>query len=112
MKLLNLINTYNFEGFDWDRGNINKNWISHKVSPNECEEIFFNHPLLVTDDHQHSIIEKRYYSLGHTNKNRLLTVVFTIRKNMVRIISARDMSIKEREVYKNAVEKIKKNSGI
>jgi len=89
-------------GFDWDEGNIQKNWIKHKVSPNECEQIFFNHPLLIYDDIRHSQIEKRFYVLGRTDMNRTLFVVFTVRNNLIRIISARDMSRKERKVYDNA----------
>jgi len=33
-------------GFEWDEGNKDKNWIKHKVSNSECEEIFFNQPLI------------------------------------------------------------------
>jgi len=31
-------------GFDWDNGNISKNWNSHAVSVGESEEVFFNEP--------------------------------------------------------------------
>ena len=87
------------EGFDWDDGNILKNWIKHGVTAGECEEIFFNEPLLLIDDSQHSQTEKRYLALGKTNEGRILTVIFTIRKNKIRIISARDQSQKERNFY-------------
>jgi uncharacterized DUF497 family protein len=86
-------------GFEWDKGNIDKNWIKHKVSPSECEQIFFNQPLFVTDDLKHSIDEKRFYALGKTDTKRLLFIVFVVRKNHIRIISARDMSKKERSIY-------------
>jgi len=88
-------------GFDWDSGNINKNWLKHKVSPVECEQIFFNHPLVIQDDIIHSKTEKRYYALGKTDLKRTLFIAFTIRNNFIRVISARDMSRKEREVYNN-----------
>jgi uncharacterized protein len=87
-------------GFEWDDGNIDKNWISHGVSPSECEQMFFNQPLVVADDDIHSEQEDRFYALGRTDANRLLFTVFTVRDDMVRIISARDMSAKERKVYK------------
>ena len=86
-------------GFDWDEGNLNKNWIKHQVSSAECEEIFFNLPLLVADDRKHSQAEKRYYVLGITNTKRELFIAFTIREQKTRVISARDMSTKEREYY-------------
>jgi uncharacterized protein len=86
-------------GFQWDKGNIDKNWLKHKVSNNECEQIFFNEPLLVADDRNHSDNEKRWYALGRTDLNRCLFVVFSIREGLIRIISARDMHKKEREIY-------------
>ena len=88
-----------FTGFDWDDGNSEKNWIIHRVSRAECEEVFFNQPVLVRDDEKHSGTELRWHLLGKTNQGRLLYVVFTIRGELIRIISARDMSKKERSVY-------------
>jgi uncharacterized protein len=54
-------------GFDWDAGNLEKNLKEHHVSPGECEEIFFNLPLLLKDDVIHSQTEPRYLVLGQTN---------------------------------------------
>lgn len=87
-------------GFQWDEGNSEKNWISHQVTKYECEQLFFNQPLLVADD-KHSETGKRYYALGQTDDNRRLFIVCTIRESLIRVISARDMSKKEREVYQN-----------
>lgn len=89
------------EGFEWDDGNINKNWLKHKVSPAECEQIFFNRPLVIQDDIKHSEAEKRFYALGRTDSKRNLFIAFTVRNKRIRVISARDMSRKEREVYSN-----------
>jgi uncharacterized protein len=89
------------EGFDWDDGNINKNWLKHKVSPAECEQFFFNRPLIIQDDIKHSGVEKRFYALGRTDSKRTLFIAFTVRNKRIRDISARDMSQKEREVYSN-----------
>ena len=47
-------------GFDWDDGNIDKNWKKHKVTPSECEQIFFNLPLIIQNDAKHSEKEVRY----------------------------------------------------
>ncbi len=89
------------EGFDWDEANQEKNWTKHQVSSMECEQVFFNLPLLVVEDLKHSQREKRYYLLGKTDEARLLFIVFTVRKKLVRVISARDMSRKERKVYQS-----------
>ena len=86
-------------GFDWDEGNLEKNWFRHGVSPLECEEVFFNQPLIVAPDERHSQKEDRFFSLGRTDRDRYLFVVFTLRGRKIRIISARDMNKKERKVY-------------
>jgi uncharacterized DUF497 family protein len=90
-----------FEGFDWDDGNIEKNWLSHQVTPQEAEQVFFNRPLVVADDAKHSRLEKRYMVLGQTDENRVLFIAFTLRKKRIRVISARDMNRKERKVYES-----------
>jgi uncharacterized DUF497 family protein len=89
----------NIEGFDWDKGNVQKNWQKHKVSSRECEEVFFNEPLILFKDEKHSKKEKRFGVLGITNKNRKLTAIFTLRDNKIRVISARNQSQKERRQY-------------
>ncbi|WP_457669778.1 BrnT family toxin [Thiolapillus sp.] len=86
-------------GFQWDDGNSEKNWLVHQVSTSECEQFFFNQPLIVKDDDKHSLVEKRYFALGQTDQARKLFLVFTIRQSLIRVISARDMSKREREVY-------------
>lgn len=86
-------------GFEWDDGNRDKNWEKHKVSNSECEEVFFNLPLMLQPDETHSQNEARYYVLGQTNAGRRLFIVFTIREERIRIISARDMNKRERMIY-------------
>jgi hypothetical protein len=87
-------------GFDWDDGNLGKNWAKHRVSDGEAEELFFNDPLVAGADPARSKKERRYYALGRTGANRLLFVAFTIRKNLIRVISARDMTKREVRKYR------------
>ena len=87
-------------GFQWDEGNLLKNWEKHEVSASECEQIFFNLPLVLADDKEHSANEARFFALGQTDAARLLFIVFTVRGNLIRVISARNMNSKERKVYK------------
>lgn len=91
-------------GFEWDKWNLEKIWGKHKVTPFECEQIFFNRPLIVDFDEAHSQKETRLYILGQTDTGRELFAVFTIRKSLIRIVSARDMSRQEKEVYGNHEE--------
>lgn len=85
--------------FDWNEFNKEKNWHKHKVDFRECEEVFSNRPLKTYHDVKHSQNENRFAALGITYNYRRLYLVFAVRKNKIRIISARDMSRKERNLY-------------
>lgn len=89
-------------GFEWDAGNATKNWTRHRVTQAECEQVFFGTPLLVVADESHSQQEARYLALGRTSERRRLFVVFTMRGTLLRVISARPMSRREREEYSHA----------
>lgn len=90
------------EGFDWDKGNLDKNLKKHVVANEEGEEVFYNEPF-VSKDIKHSQKEQRFEALGKTNQGRLLFVSFAIRnvdqKLKIRIISCRDMNKKEEVKY-------------
>jgi uncharacterized protein len=86
-------------GFEWDKGNSNKNLATHKVSDSECEQVFFNQPFVSGSDVHHSQDETRFYALGKTDARRRLFLVYTIRKHLVRVISARDMNRNEKKEY-------------
>ena len=90
-------------GFDWDEGNRQKNWEKHQFDFRECEEVFFNQPLLISEDIKHSLQEKRYHVLGRSDTNRMLFLVFTLRNSKIRVISARVQSKKERLVYEQQI---------
>lgn len=85
--------------FDWDEGNSDKNWEKHRVSDSECEEVFFNEPLVVQSDPRHSHAERRFYALGQTDRSRVLFVAFTVRRSLIRVISAREMNSNEKGIY-------------
>jgi len=89
-------------GFEWDEGNIHKNEDKHGLKWTTIEEVFFNKPLLVVEDFKHSLDECRCVALGKNDLNDLITVIFTIRKNNIRVISARAMSKKEKLIYEKA----------
>ena len=94
-----------YEGFDWNDGNSGKNLDRHGVTDAECEEVFYNEPLIVAPDDRHSQSERRYFVLGRTNQHRRLFVVFTGRGSRIRVISARDMNRNERRLYPLADER-------
>jgi len=95
--------------FDWDDGNSEKNATKHNVSNKEAEEVFDAQYKFIFTDPLHSRYESRYMIWGVSNNDRKLAIFFTIRKNKVRVISARDMSKQERSEY---AKKIKKNTNV
>jgi hypothetical protein len=97
------------EGFDWDEGNRDKNWGKHGVSDGEVEQVFFNEPLVAAKDVLHSKGETRFYALRRTDAGRRLFIAFTIRKKLVRIISAREMTRGEEQRYEHGQKEIEKD---
>lgn len=91
------------EGFQRDEGNSAKSWTPHQVTQAEAEQVFLNRPIVVVDDQAHSEGEARYFAFGRTAAGRLLTVVFTLRRPLLRVISARPMSRRERRAYDEAI---------
>lgn len=89
-------------GFQWDKGNIDKNLEKHGVSNQEIEEMFFDVHKREFSDTVHSGKEIRYRILGKTKKERLLFVVYTIRGDLIRVISARDITKKEANLYEKS----------
>lgn len=101
------------DGFDWDKWNLG-HIEKHGVNYRECEEVFFNKPLIVNEDETHSQTEERFRVYGQTNKKRLLLMIFTIRNNgqsstmyKIRVISARDQNKKERREYEKTTTNTK-----
>lgn len=90
------------KAFQWDKWNIDKSYQKHGITPNESEEIFLDEKLRVIKDFKHSQKEKRYIAIGKTSENKILFTVFTLRKDKIRIISARKANQKERRKYEEA----------
>src|SRR5215216_5710603 len=90
--------------FAWDKGNEQKNWIKHKVTSEEAEEAFDDEHRMLGEDIKHSTRqEKRFILFAQTQSSRRLLIVFTMREQKVRIISARPMNRKEAIIYEKAV---------
>ena len=89
------------KGFEWDDANMLKNWEKHQVSPFECEQVFFNSPLVVHISQGRTSDEERFYALGRSDAGRMLFLVFTMRDDQIRVVSARPMSRGERKEYQD-----------
>lgn len=85
------------DGFDWDEGNAVKNVLRHDAYPDEIEEVFYNRLKL------RKTRQDRYLLYGVTDSGRYLFVVFLIKmrvkRKLARVISARDMTRKEKSYY-------------
>lgn len=90
--------------FEWDKGNTDKNLVKHSIARGEIEQAFVNDPKILFKDQKHSSLEERQGIFGRTNKGILLTIIFTIRGEKIRIISARNASKKERRSYEQKVK--------
>lgn len=87
------------KGFEWDDGNGGKNERKHGVTDRECEEVFRDSHVVIAPARSGPFPEARYAALGKTPAGRKLTVVFTLRTDRIRVISARPMGRKERMIY-------------
>jgi len=90
--------------FDWDKGNL-EHIKKHAVEYSQTEEVFYDHPIFF-EDQKHSKVERRFLVYGTTTETRYLTLVFTLRKTTVRVISARDQSKNERKAYQRYIRQL------
>jgi hypothetical protein len=85
--------------FEWDKTKTETNYKKHHVSFEEAATVFGD-PLAITfNDPDHSINENRLITFGISKFNRLLVISHTERSGRIRIISARQMTKKERHIY-------------
>jgi uncharacterized DUF497 family protein len=85
--------------FEWDPRKAATNRAKHGVSFEEASSVFGDPLGLIVDDPRHSHGEKRNVLLGLSERHRLLAVMFTERKEMIRVISARKVTRRERKYY-------------
>ncbi len=85
--------------FEWNKEKAASNLAKHGVSFEEAKTVF-DDPLYVDFyDPDHSEDEERYLIVGQSNRGRLLIVSYTERRDSIRLISAREVTRTEREVY-------------
>jgi uncharacterized DUF497 family protein len=85
--------------FEWDDEKAEANLVKHGVSFDEAKTVF-DDPLYVDFyDPDHSFNEHRYIIIGESRQRRLLIVSYTEQNDVVRLISAREVTRSERETY-------------
>lgn len=104
-----MIDLRKLTGFEWDKGNIDKTYEKHGITPHGSEEVFLYEKIQIKSDIKHQEIENRFIAIGKISRGRILFVIFTFRDSKIRIISSRIANKKERRIYE---EKVEKNSKI
>lgn len=87
--------------FEWDMGNSEKPK-KHGLTLEETEEAFFDDNKIVFGDWKHSEVEQRFTLLGRTKKDKLLNITYTVRRDKIRVITARLINRKEVQLYEKA----------
>jgi uncharacterized DUF497 family protein len=85
--------------FEWDATKAADNLKKHRVAFDEALTVFADPLARIFDDPDHSADEKREIIIGHSTSHRLLVVGFTERNKLVRIITARSATGRERRTY-------------
>lgn len=85
--------------FEWDSRKARTNHRKHRVSFEEAAMVFSDILSFTYADEAHSTAERRYATLGISNRGRLLVVAHTMRSERIRIISAREATPTERKWY-------------
>ena len=85
--------------FEWDPRKAATNRAKHGVSFEEASSVFGDPLGLFVDDPRHSVGERRHVLLGSSEQHRLLAVMFTEREEVIRVVSARKVTRRERKSY-------------
>ena len=86
-------------GYEWDQEKAAINLEKHGVSFEEAASVFSDPLYIDFYDPDHSVDEHRYLIMGQSTAGRLLIVYYTERDDVVRLISAREVTSSERRAY-------------
>jgi uncharacterized DUF497 family protein len=90
--------------FEWDPDKAAENLRKHWVSFKDASTVFGDHFGVAARDPDHSIGEQRYILVGASIQMRLLLVCYTERAKRIRIMSARELTTREKKVYEETDE--------
>jgi uncharacterized DUF497 family protein len=85
--------------FEWDPEKARENEQKHGINFFEASEVFDDDHSSSVQDPDHSIDESRYLIFGMSRQGRYLVVSYTERGDRIRLISARQMTSRERRAY-------------
>jgi len=87
--------------FEWDTTKASSNKRKHGISFEEAQSVFYDDFAIQFFDEENSSEEDRFLMLGHSNQTRILLICYCEKNsgNLIRIISARKATAKERKLY-------------
>ena len=89
--------------FEWDPGKAAANLKKHGISFEEAATVFDDPYAAFQTDERYTNPELREWIIGYSNRSRMLLVVFVEREqNLIRIITARKPTPRERTIYEEA----------
>ncbi len=87
--------------FEWDNNKATSNAIKHGITFAEAITAFADPDLLFTEDSLHSGGEEREWAIGATENDLIVVMVFTMRDQQIRLISARPATKQECQKYES-----------
>jgi len=84
--------------FEWDENKNNSNIEKHGISFEEAKGAFSDNDMVVKKDTRKDYGEARFIGIGKVLE-KVILVVYTMRKTAIRLISARKANSKEKQVY-------------
>jgi len=87
--------------FEWDESKAASNKKKHGVTFEEAKSVFYDDFAIQFFDEENSELEDRFLILGHSNQARILLICHCEKGSgsLIRIISARKATSKERKLY-------------
>lgn len=86
--------------FEWDENKNKSNQLKHGISFEEATKIFDDEKRVEHQDFRQDYGEDRWKTIGQI-LGIIFSVTYTIRATVIRLISARRASQKERDLYEN-----------
>ena len=82
--------------FEWDRNNLRKIQ-AHRIKREEAEQALLNDPMPIYEQDIEGELRVVYY--GETNAGRLLAVILTERRDVLRVVTAYDLDAGQKRDY-------------
>ncbi len=83
---------WSFPEFEWDDANVEHISERHRLFPEEVEQVFHNGAYVRREG-------DFYYAYGQDDGGRYLCIICVVRDQLVRVVTARAMSVRERKSY-------------